>query len=134
MPFARTAPSPEDVRAMTNPLLLVIEHDLRSQATLLAGLRRRFGDDFTVRGSGSADDALAALRAARYAAEPVALLLVDAASSDVLAAAHHLHPRAKRVLLVDRDYSSTSPAVQAMALGLADYHIVRPWSDDEAMF
>ncbi len=54
--------------------------------------------------------------------------------SNFLARAHELHPRAKRVLLVDRDYSSTSPAVQAMTLGRADYHIVRPWSDDEVMY
>ena len=66
--------------------------------------------------------------------EPVALLLVDDAASEFLARAHELHPRAKRVLLVDRDYSSTSPAVQAMALGRADYHIVRPWADDEMMY
>ena len=66
--------------------------------------------------------------------EPVALLLVDDAASDFLARAHELHPRAKRVLLVDRDYSSTSPAVQAMTLGRADYHIVRPWADDEMMY
>src|SRR5262249_39039920 len=43
------------------------------------------------------------------------------------------HPRAKRVLLVDRDYTSTSPAVREMTLGHADFHIVRPWSDDEVM-
>jgi hypothetical protein len=44
--------------------------------------------------------------------EPVARLLVDDAATDFLARAHELHPGAKRVLLVDRDYSSTSPAVQ----------------------
>ena len=66
--------------------------------------------------------------------EPVALLLVDDAAPDFLARAHELHPGAKRVLLVDRDYSSTSPAVQAMALGRADYHIVRPWADNESMY
>jgi thioredoxin reductase (NADPH) len=38
------------------------------------------------------------------------------------------------VLLVDRDYSSTSPAVQAMALGRVDFHIVRPWGDHESMY
>jgi thioredoxin reductase (NADPH) len=67
------------------------------------------------------------------AEKPVALLLVDDAAADFLARAHELHPRAKRVLLVDRDYSSTSPVVQAMTLGRVDYHIVRPWADDEMM-
>ena len=64
----------------------------------------------------------------------MALLLVDDAAADVLVAAHELHPHAKRVLLVDRDYTSSSPAVQAMALGRADFHIVRPWADDEMMY
>ena len=53
---------------------------------------------------------------------------------DFLAQAHELHPRAKRVLLVDRDYTSTSPAVQAITLGHVDHHIVRPWADDEMMY
>ena len=66
--------------------------------------------------------------------EPVALFLVDAGASDFMARAHELHPLAKRVLLVDRDYSSTSPAVQAMILGHADYHITRPWPDAEVMY
>ena len=68
------------------------------------------------------------------------VILVQSASgqkpekADFLAQAHELYPRAKRVLLVDRDYSSTSPAVQAIALGRADYHLVRPWADDEMMY
>jgi hypothetical protein len=53
--------------------------------------------------------------------------------SELLARAHELHPRVKRVLLVDRDYSSTSPAVQAMSLGRADCHVVRAWADGETM-
>src|SRR5436309_14422081 len=64
----------------------------------------------------------------------VALLLDEDATSVFLTQAHELHPGAKRVLLVDRDYSSTSPAVQAMALGRADSHIVRPWADNESMY
>jgi thioredoxin reductase (NADPH) len=87
-----------------------------------------------VRGDTSPEAALAALQGMAAANEPVALLLADDAASDLLAHAHELHPQAKRVLLVDRDYSSTSPAVQAMTLGRADYHIVRPWSDDEMMY
>ena len=65
---------------------------------------------------------------------PVALVLADSDDDEFLARAHHLHPGAKRALLVDRDYTSTSPAVQAMTLGRADYHIVRPWADKETMF
>ncbi len=63
----------------------------------------------------------------------MALVLAEDDSEEFLALVHHLHPGAKRVLLVDRDYTSTSPAVQAMTLGRADYHIVRPWPDEEVM-
>jgi thioredoxin reductase (NADPH) len=119
---------------MPGPVLFMVDHDASSLRVLLADLTRRFGNDFTVKGDSSAEEALAALQEMASANEPVALLLVDDSSFDFLARAHELHPRAKRVLLVDRDYSSTSPAVQAMALGRADYHIVRPWADDEMMY
>jgi thioredoxin reductase (NADPH) len=116
------------------PVLFVVDHDQNPLDLLLSGLSRRFGNDFTVRGRTSPEAALAALQEMATSNQPVALLLVDDAASDVLAPAHELHPRAKRVLLVDRDYTSTSPAVQAVTLGRADYHLVRPWADDEQMY
>ncbi len=122
------------VESVALPLLFVLDHDPNSLEGMLSDLSGRFGNDFAVQGETSPEAALAALAEIAAADEPVALLLVDDVSSDFLARAHQLHPRAKRVLLIDRDYTSTSPAVQAMTLGRADYHIVRPWSDDEVMY
>jgi thioredoxin reductase (NADPH) len=120
---------------MTMPVLFVLDRDRGSLPILLGDLRRRFGNDFTVTGESSPDGALKALDAMARADEPVALFLVDDRSAaQFLARAHELYPRTKRVLLVDRDYSSTSPAVQAIALGQADFHIVRPWANDEMMY
>ncbi|MEV6318933.1 FAD-dependent oxidoreductase [Streptomyces sp. NPDC051776] len=119
---------------MALPCMFVVDHDPSSLRVLLADLRRRFGRAFTVKGASSPDAALATVQELAEAKEPVALLLVDDHCIDVLARAHELCPRAKRVLLVDRDYSSTSPAVQAIALGRADYHIVRPWANDETLY
>jgi thioredoxin reductase (NADPH) len=116
------------------PVLFVLDHDPSSLDVVVSDLRRRFGSDFDVRGDSSEDTALIALKELASANEPVALLLVEASASEFLMRAHELHPRAKRVLLVDRDYTSTSPAVQAVALGRADYHIVRPWADDELLY
>jgi thioredoxin reductase (NADPH) len=116
------------------PVLFVVDRDPDSLDAVLSDLTRRFGNDFSVRGETSPDCALAALQALAAAHEPVALLLVADAASGFLVRAHELHPTAKRVLLVDRDYSSTSPAVQAMVLGRVDFHIVRPWLDDELMY
>jgi thioredoxin reductase (NADPH) len=123
------------VRSVALPVLFVVDHDSNSLEVLISDLSRRFGNDFTVRGETSSEVAHAALREMAAANEPVALLLVDDdVASDFLLRAHELYPRAKRVLLVDRDYTSTSPAVQAMMLGHVDYHIVRPWADDEMMY
>ena len=119
---------------MTRPVVFVADHDPGSLRVLLADLTRRFGRAFTVKGVGSPEAALTAVRELAQAEVPVALLLMDDDCLDILAEAHELHPDAKRVLLVDRDYSSTSPAVQAVALGCADYHLVRPWTDDEMLY
>ncbi len=116
------------------PVLFVIDRDPSSLEVLVSDLSRRFGNDFSVRGETTTAAALDTLREMAAADEQVALFLVDDAASDFLESAHELYPRAKRVLLVDRDYSTTSPAVQAMTLGRADFHIVRPWSDDEMMY
>jgi len=118
----------------TAPVLFVLDRDRSSLDVLLSQLERRYGNEFTVTGDTSPDAALDALRDMAAARQSVALLLVDASASDFIARAHELHPLAKRVLLVDRDYSSTSPAVQAMILGHADYHITRPWPDAEVMY
>src|SRR2546423_9376507 len=114
------------------PVLFVVDRDPNSLEAMLADLSGRFGKDFKVTGETSREAALAALQEMAAANEPVALLLVDDVASDFLERAHELHPQAKRVLLVDRDYTSTSPAVQAITLGRADYHIVRPWADGES--
>jgi thioredoxin reductase (NADPH) len=115
-------------------MLFVVDHEPLSLAALVRDLTRRFGSAFAVAGESTPAAALTALEAIAAASGRVALLLVDDAATDTLVRAHELHPQAKRVLLVDRDYSSNSPAVQAMALGRADYHIVRPWADDEMFF
>jgi thioredoxin reductase (NADPH) len=121
-------------RRRRGPVLFVLDHDQRSLDVLLSALTRRFGNDFTVRGDTSPRSALSALDQLAAATEQVALLLVDDLAPDFLDRAHRLHPTAKRVFLVNRDYRTASPAVQAMALGRVDYHVVRPWADDESLF
>ena len=116
------------------PVLFVVDHDPASLEVLVSGLSRRFGKDFSVRGESSQEIAVTALRELAATGPPIALLLVDDAAMGTLAYAQKLHPSAKRVLLVDRDYTSTSPAVQAIALGRADYHLVRPWADEESVY
>ncbi|HTX09545.1 MAG TPA: FAD-dependent oxidoreductase [Solirubrobacteraceae bacterium] len=121
-------------RSGRGPVLFVLDHDRRSLDVVLSALSRRFGNDFTVTGETSAQAALCALEEMAETGKRVALLLVDDPASDFLDRAHSLHPLTKRVFVVNRDYRSASPAVQAMALGRVDYHLVRPWADDETLY
>jgi thioredoxin reductase (NADPH) len=115
-----------------NPVLFVIDDDTGVVQALRDDLSRRFGEDFRVIGETSAAAGLAVLRELAGEHVPVALLIVDHDMPELpgvefLARAHDLHPLARRVLLVERDYSTRSPVVEAMTLGQADYHLTKPW-------
>ena len=119
----------------TLPALFVVDRDPRSLAAMVSALVRRYGNDY--RGPGRD---VAGGGAGRVAAEGECTASrwrccsSTTSDADLLARAHEMHPHAKRVLLIDRDYSTNSPAVQAIALGRADYHIVRPWADAEMLY
>ena len=124
---------------MSRPVLFVIDDDPGVVHALRNDLDRRFGEDFRVIGESSAAAGLATLRELADKHESVALLIVDHDMSempgiDFLARAHELHPPAKRVLLVERDYSVRSPVVQAMTLGQADYHLTKPWMLEQDLY
>src|SRR5215469_11297129 len=124
---------------MAQPVLFVIDDDAGVVHALRDDLSRRFGRDFRIMGESSAAAGLSALRGLAELHDPVALLIVDYDMPDMpgvdfLARAHELHPLAKRVLLVERDYSAGSPIVQAMTLGQADYHITKPWMLEQDLY
>ena len=124
---------------MSPPVLFVIDDDAGVVHALGYDLSRRFSEDFRTVGESSPAAGLAVLRELADRHEPVALLIVDHDMSempgvDFLARAHQLHPLAKRVLLVERDYSARSPVVQAMTLGQADYHITKPWMLEQDLY
>ena len=99
---------------MSQPVLFVIDDDAEVMHALREDLGRRFGEDFRVIAESSAAAGLAALRELADQHEPVALLIVghdmdEMPGVDFLARAQAMHPLAKRVLLVERDYSVRSP-------------------------
>ena len=53
---------------------------------------------------------------------------------EFLKSAHALHGMAKRILLVERDYTSANPIVPAMTLGHIDYHLVKPWFPERGLY
>src|SRR6185312_14377792 len=124
---------------MSQPVLFVLDDDAGVVHALVADLGRRFGKDFHIIGETSAAAGLATLSGLAEADRPVALLIVDHDMAQMpgvefLARAHAVHPLAKRVLLVERDYSVRSPVVQAMTLGQADYHIMKPWVLEQVLY
>jgi thioredoxin reductase (NADPH) len=126
-------------KLVARPVLFVIDDDPGVVDALRDDLARRFSGDFRVVGEYSAAVGLATLRRLADERRPVALLIVghgmsDMAGADFLARAHAWHPLAKRVLLVDRDYSARSPVVPAITLGQADYHMTKPWLLEQDLY
>jgi thioredoxin reductase (NADPH) len=124
---------------MSQPILFVVDDDAGVVRALRGDLGRRFSRDFAVIGESSAVSGLATLRDLAAHHQTVALLIVDhnmaeMPGTDFLALAHQLHPQAKRVLLVERDYSVRSPVVRAMTLGQADYHLTKPWMLEQDLY
>lgn len=121
------------------PVLFVIDDDLGVVQALRDDLGQRFGGDFRLIGASSAAAGLATLRRLADEHQQVALLIADHGMNemtgvDFLAQAHEMHPLAKRVLMVERDYSARSPIVQAMTLGQADYHLTKPWGLEQDLY
>jgi len=108
-------------------------------AALEADLDRRFGNDTRVVTADGPETALGRLAGLAARAEPVALLIADERMAgmtgvEFLGRAHALHPRAKRILLVERDYRAANPIVPAMMLGQIDYHLVKPWHTERGLY
>jgi thioredoxin reductase (NADPH) len=121
------------------PVVLIVDDDIGVVHAMSDDLGRRFGQDFRIVGEKSAAAGLATLRELAVAHKPVALLIADNDMAEMsgvefLAQAHKMHPRAKRVLLIERDYSARSPLVDAMTLGQADYHITKPWMLEQDLY
>ena len=123
----------------TRPIIFLVSSEASVLDALETDLARRFGNDTRVVGADDPAAGLARLEALADDAEPVALLIADhglpqMTGVEFLAEAHSLHPSAKRILLVERDYTTANPIVPAMMLGKIDYHLVKPWSPDQGLY
>ena len=124
---------------MRKPILFAVAQDPQVLEALETDLDRRFGNECRFVKATSPAGGLEALADLRARGEPVALLIADQRMAemtgvDFLVKAHELHPTAKRILLIERDYTRTNPTVSAMTLGQIDYHLTRPWHAELGLY
>jgi thioredoxin reductase (NADPH) len=134
-------------KAMTLPVLLVVDDDPGTLRALEGVLRHRYGHDYLVISDASPAAALGRLRELRAAGRPVAVVMAAAAmtaapGAEFLAQARGIAPGAKRVLVVPRggqaapslrvpvplvaDRQAATPVLRAMALGMIDAYLPAP--------
>jgi thioredoxin reductase (NADPH) len=125
------------------PVLLVADGDREALECVEAELGRRFGADFRIRGERTAAAARAFLQEAADDGQPVALALSslwlpDGSGADLLRDVRRLHRDAKRALLFDwgawRDRGQADAVLDAIALGDADYYVLKPWRRPDELF
>lgn len=124
---------------MEKPILFLVAHEPALLKALEGDLSRRFGNDCRILCERSPDEGIAALEALAARTEPVALLVADQrlpamTGVDFLVRAHAVVPSAKRILLVERDYTQANPIVPAMVRGQIDYHLVKPWIPEQGLY
>jgi thioredoxin reductase (NADPH) len=124
---------------MNQPIIFIVAQDPHVLEALGNDLGRRFGGDCRIFSEATPDTGIEALKALAAEARPVALLIVDQhldgmSGVEFLAKASALYPTAKRILLIERDYTAANPTVRAMMLGQIDYHLVKPWFPEQGLY
>ena len=121
------------------PVIFVVSADAAVVRALDVDLSRRFAADSRIVCAVGVEDGLARLRALAARPDPVALLIADQrmpglTGVEFLERAHALHPHAKRILLMERDYTTANPIISAMTHGQIDYHLAKPWAPELGLY
>jgi len=123
---------------MAQPVLVVVDDEDASLRALAHELESRYGGDYQIVASVSAEDALTRLAGLVAEGSRVPLILADQwmpgmTGAEFLARARELHPTARRGLLISwEDRSAAVPIVEAVALGQIEFYLPKPaWSPDE---
>jgi thioredoxin reductase (NADPH) len=121
------------------PIIFLVSSEPSVLEALEHDLGRRFRSDSRIVRASGPTEGLAEIAALVEGPSPLALLIADQRMGEMsgiefLVRAHKLHPSAKRILLVERDYTAENPIVPAMMLGQIDYHLVKPWQPDLGLY
>jgi thioredoxin reductase (NADPH) len=120
------------------PAILAVDEDETGNGLLNRELIGRYGGDYWVLVERSVNAALGRLRELGRAGVPVALVLAprQPAGPELLAAAHAIHPHAKRALLLrwGEFRAAREEIVHTLTLGQADYFVVTPAASPDERF
>jgi thioredoxin reductase (NADPH) len=119
---------------MSQPVLLAVDADQEILAALQRDLPRRFAADYRTVTADTPQAALAELHPEDQVAVAMATQwLTGTTGVDFLPVCHKRDPAAKRLLLITYgDFAAGKAAVQAMALGLVDHYLNKPWGRPRA--
>jgi thioredoxin reductase (NADPH) len=124
---------------MLMPVVLLADNS-PTRGHIEAELRKRYGTDYQVVVTGSAEEALEVLGGLRDGQRQVSLVLADqrlpgATGTQLLARVRQLHPAARRALLISwGDPGTTDAVVEATVLGDMDAYVVRPGTPPDEGF
>jgi thioredoxin reductase (NADPH) len=124
---------------MGKPVVLLADGS-QTRGRVEAELCKRYGADYRIITTGSAQEALEALGKLRDCQCQVSLVLAghwlrDATGTELLARVRELDPAARRILLVTwGDQASMKAVVQATVLGDLDAYVVRPGTPPDEVF
>jgi thioredoxin reductase (NADPH) len=129
------------LRELPRPTLVVVDDEDTSRAALARALTTRYGTDYSLLVESSPVVALQSLRNLGAAGEEVAVILANQEMAEMpgatfLPAAHEIHPRARRGLLVPptQNLVARKATAQACALGHADYFLIKPVQTPDERF
>ena len=128
---------------MSGPVLVAVEEDAGALEDVERELRDRYARHYRVMCMRSSREALAALEDLAAADEQVALVLVGQwltgmTGSELLDEARHLHPHAKRGLLIAwggwGDPATGEAIFDSIAHGRIDHYVLRPAASPDEVF
>src|SRR5919108_370773 len=128
---------------MPGPILLAVDDKPDAVRRVEEELRDRYSRDYTVVCENSPEAALRTLERLADEGRQVALVLAGQWMSgmtggELLGRVHHLHPHAKRGLLIDwgawGDRATGEAIFDAMAHGRIDYYVLRPAEAPDEVF
>ena len=118
-------------------VIAIVDRAAPENGALQRDLGRRFGRDYDVVAVAGAAAGLELLSAAARSERPVAVVIApmwmtEMTGVEFLIRARDLHPRAKRVLVIDvGDVSAESDIVRALTRNQIDFYFGMPWASPE---